>query len=166
AYNPAEPSPMALYQRIFGPDFQDPNAAEFSPSLKVMAKQSVLSQVTEKRQKLARHVGATDRARLDAYFTSVREIEKQLAIQNQKPAPLPACVVPPRLGEEATPGAEVGVVERNIDLFGSLIAHALACGQTRVFNVAMNTQGCHKAGSTNGWHAYTHEEPIDEELGY
>lgn len=166
AYNPAEPSPEALYRRIFGPDFQDPNAAEFKPSTKVLAKQSVLSQVSEQRQKLMRVVGASDRARLDAYFTSVRQIEKQLAMQNEKPAPLPACRVPGGIGEEAAPGTEVRTVERNIDLFGSLIANALACGQTRVFNVTMNTQGCHKEGSTNGWHAYTHEEPIDEELGY
>jgi hypothetical protein len=51
-------------------------------------------------------------------------------------------------------------------VFSSLLAHAAACGQTRVFNVLMNTQGSRKPGSTNQWHGYTHEEPIDEKLGY
>jgi hypothetical protein len=166
AYNPAEASPEALYRRIFGPEFQDPNSAEFIPSTKILAKQSVLSQVKEQRQQVMRAVGAADRARLDEYFTSLRQLEQQIAMQTEKPAPLPACAVLDELGEEAAPSAEVTAVERNVDLFGTLIAHALACGQTRVFNFAMNTQGCHKAGSTNGWHAYTHEEPIDEVLGY
>jgi hypothetical protein len=166
AYNPVEPSPVALYRRIFGPEFQDPNAAEFVPSTRVLAKQSVLSQVGDQRRKLLRTVGASDRARLEEYFTSLRQLEKQLAIQLEKPAPLPACGLPGAPAGEADPGAEVGAVEQNMELFGGLIAHALACGQTRVFNVTMNTQGCRKAGSTNTWHGYTHEEPIDEKLGY
>lgn len=166
AYNPAEPSPEALYKRIFGPEFQDPNAGEFTPDPRVLAKKSVLSQVADERRKIMRQVGSTDRARLDAYFTSVRQLEQQLAMQVEKPAPLPACTVPESLGDQAEPGSEVEAVSRNCELFGSLIAHALTCGQTRVFNVAMNTQGCRKAGSTNNWHGYTHEEPIDDKLGY
>jgi hypothetical protein len=166
AYKPVEASPAALYRRIFGPEFRDPNAAEFVPSTKALAKSSVLSQVAEQRRSVMKVVGASDRARLDEYFTSVRQLEQQLAMQLEPPAPLPACAPPPSFPEGAEPGGEVAAVERNIDLFGSLIAHALTCGQTRVFNVTMNTQGCRKAGSTQTWHGYTHEEPIDDALGY
>lgn len=166
AYNPAEASPAALYRRIFGPEFQDPNSAEFTPSTQMLAKQSVLSQVAEQRRKVMQQVGAADRARLDEYFTSLRQLEQQVAMQLERPAPLPACTIMDPIDDEAEPSAEVSAVERNVDLFGGLIAHALACGQTRVFNVAMNTQGCRKAGSTQTWHGYTHEEPIDEQLGY
>ena len=35
--NVAEPSPLNLYTRIFGPDYQDPNAVEFTPSAVLMA---------------------------------------------------------------------------------------------------------------------------------
>jgi hypothetical protein len=132
----------------------------------MLAKQSVLSQVADQRRKVMSTVGAADRARLDEYFTSLRQLEQQIEMQLEKPAPLPACRVMEPIDDEAEPSAEVTAVERNVDLFGSLIAHALACGQTRVFNVAMNTQGCRKAGSTQTWHGYTHEEPIDEKLGY
>ncbi|HEY5760195.1 MAG TPA: DUF1552 domain-containing protein, partial [Steroidobacter sp.] len=31
AINPSEPSPAALYTRLFGPEFKDPNSAEFTP---------------------------------------------------------------------------------------------------------------------------------------
>ena len=45
ALNPAETSPAALYARVFGPEFRDPNAADFKPDPQVMARQSVLSAV-------------------------------------------------------------------------------------------------------------------------
>ncbi|MGA1424013.1 MAG: DUF1552 domain-containing protein [Steroidobacteraceae bacterium] len=166
AYKPVEASPAALYRRIFGPDFKDPNAAEFVPSTKALAKASVLSQVSDQRRAVLKAVGASDRARLDEYFTSLRQLEKQVAMQLEPPEPLPACKPPPSVAPEADPGAEVTAVERNIDLFTSLLIHAVTCGQTRVFNVTMNTQGCRKAGSTQTWHGYTHEEPIDDALGY
>ncbi len=163
--NPSEPSPDSLYKRIFGPEFQDPNAAEFTPDPKVIAKQSVLSAVEEQRRRIMNQLGASDRARLDEYFTSVRQIENQLAMKLEKPAPLPACATPGAT-RETEPGEEIEQVTANTKIFATLLSHAVACGQTRVFNVLMNTQGTRKPGSTNGWHGYTHEEPIDERLGY
>ena len=43
--NASEPSPLNLYTKIFGPDYQDPNADGFTPSPRVMARKSVLSGV-------------------------------------------------------------------------------------------------------------------------
>ena len=64
--NPAETSPAALYARIFGPEFKDPNAAEFVPDPEVMARQSVLSGVREQRARSWRNIWAPpDRARID-----------------------------------------------------------------------------------------------------
>src|SRR5262249_25459064 len=84
--NPSEISPVALYQRIFGEGFQDPNSAEFKPDPHTMVRQSVLSAVQEDRQRLMRTVGAEDRRRLEEYFTSIRQLEQQLALQLQPPA--------------------------------------------------------------------------------
>src|SRR5688572_29905247 len=72
--NAAEASPVAFYQKLFGAEFQDPNAPTFTPSPRVMAEQSVLSGVLHKAKNLERHVGAADRARLDQYFTGLREV--------------------------------------------------------------------------------------------
>ena len=77
--NPAESSPAALYMRLFGPDFKDPNAAEFTPDAQELARRSVLSAVTDERKSLLQQVGASDRARIDQYFTSLRQIEQQRA---------------------------------------------------------------------------------------
>jgi hypothetical protein len=165
AVNPSEPSPAALYTRIFGPDFKDPNAAEFTPDPAVLAKRSVLSYVSDQRKSLMGSVGAADRARLDDYFTSLRQIEQKLTIELQKPAPLAACTVPPKI-PEADIGDLVDQAQRNAKLFGGLLAHALACGQTRVVNIMMGSQGLRKQGSINSWHSFTHFEPVDARLGY
>ncbi len=163
--NPSEPSPAALYARIFGAEFKDPNAADFKPDQAVLVRKSVLSYVTDSRKAFMSNLGAADRARLDQYFTSIRQIEQQLDLELQKPAPLAACSVPAAPAEDGE-GTIVEQVEKNNALFGALLAHAVACGQTRVFNVFTGSQGLRKAGSTETWHGWTHEEPIEEKLGY
>ena len=75
--NPSETSPLILYQRIFGEGFQDPNAAKFTPDPQTMVRESVLSDVKDDRSAAdAKWLGAGDRARLDQYFTSVRQLEQ------------------------------------------------------------------------------------------
>lgn len=165
AINPSEPSPGALYARLFGPEFKDPNSAEFTPDPQVMARRSVLSAVSEERKQVMKRVGASDRARLDEYFTSLRQVEQQLDMELQKPAPMAACRVPEAV-EQAEPGRNVEAVARNNKLFGTLLAHAIACGQTRVFNMNFGTQGLRTPGGVRDWHSLTHEEPIDPKLGY
>lgn len=165
---PAEVSPLALYNRIFGPEFTDPNAAQFVPDTAVMLRRSALSAVSEERKDLMRKLGAADRAKLDNYFTSVRSLEQKLDIQLQKPAPLEACTKPGRPDEEKEVSTlAVDAMERH-NLFASLIAHALSCGQTRVFNLSITQgmSGLRKEGEPSNHHTYTHEEPVDPVLGY
>ena len=165
--NPAEVSPAALYARVFGPEFADPNAAGFTPDPEVLARQSVLSVVKDQRTALARKLGAADRARLDEYFSSVRQVEQQVELQLQKPAPLAACSAPKQT-DELPPGTEIETVTANHKLFAQILAHALACNQTRVINVvfADATSSLRRLGSQMIHHIYTHEEQIDEQLGY
>ena len=165
ANNPSEPSPAALYTRIFGPEFKDPNAADFKPDPVTMARKSVLSYVTEQRKKTMTEVGASDRARLDQYFTAIREIEQQLALELQRPEPLPQCSVADK-EQETKPSSLITAVQANNKLFSNLLAHAVACGQTRVFNINTGSQGLRKEGSSQTWHGWTHEEAVDEKLGY
>lgn len=165
--NPAEASPAALYARVFGPEFKDPNAASFTPDPVVLARQSMLSVVKEQREELVKTLGAADKARLDEYFTSLRQIENQLQIESQKPAPLEACT-PAQKVEDAPMGTDVAFVEANHKLFAKILAHTLACGQTRVFNMTFGdaTSSLRHAGSQMVHHAYTHEEADDPKLGY
>jgi hypothetical protein len=167
--NPAEGSPLAFYTRLFGPDFKDPNAADFTPDPAVMVRQSVLSAMGEQRQAILAGLGASDKARMEQYFTSVRQLEQQLALQLQKPAPLEACTKPGEPSwKETKENTQIDVVVANHKLMAGLMAQALACDQTRVFNVVFGdaTSSLRKAGSTVTHHQLTHEEPIDEKLGY
>ncbi len=158
---------MTFYQRIFGSDFQDPNAETFAPDPSLMMRQSVLSAVKEDRQRLMNAVGSRDRARLDQYFTSVRQSEQQLEIMMREPEPLASCVVPAVPGE-TTQGAEIETVEANHRLLAQLLALALACNQTKVFNVVFSpgASKLRRAGSSADHHQLTHEEPVDNALGY
>ena len=165
--NPSEVSPLALYQRIFGDGFQDPNSAEFTPDPRYMVQQSVLSAVAEDRQRLLGSVGAEDRHRLDEYFTSIRQLEQQLALQLQPPAPVRDFVLP-AAPKEVVLDSEMGNVMATHRLMAGLLAKALQCNQTRVFNVLLSDTAStlRRPGATDTHHTLTHEEPVDPALGY
>jgi len=164
--NASEPSPLAFYTRIFGPEFKDPNAADFKPDPKVMVRKSALSAIKDQRDALLTEVGAADRVRLDEYFSSIRQLEQQLDIQLQKPAPLEACKAPGQPGTTKL-GTQIEDVTANHRLMAGLMAQALACNQTQVFNVMFGdaTSSLRKMGNTTTHHQLTHEEPIDEKSG-
>jgi Protein of unknown function (DUF1552) len=166
--NAAIPNAAELYSRIFGLEFHDPNKADFTPDPRFIVRRSALSGVGEQRRALLARVGAGDRARLDQYFTSLREMENKLALQLEKPQPAEACVVPKRPTLNSTDLTDYEQRAANHKLMAELLAMALACNQTKVFNMAYSIAGSdlRKAGNTTGYHQSTHEEMIDRSLGY
>ena len=166
--NAATPSPVEFYRKIFGQDFNDPNKADFKPDPRIMVRRSVLSGVTEQRKALEGNLGAADKARLDQYFTSVREMEGKLALQLQKPPPAEACVVPAEAPAVSGDITDVEQRKTNHKLMAQMLAMALACNQTRVFNMSFSTAASdlRQAGQTTGYHQNTHEELIDRSIGY
>jgi hypothetical protein len=162
-----ETTPVSLYTRLFGPGFQDPNSDNWKPDPSIMLRQSVLSAIKDQRQTLMAGVGKADQVKLDQYFTSVREMENQLATQLQKPEKCEACVIPPS-PKETTRSASVDSVRTNTKAMAKLLALGLACNQTRVFNF-VHTAGISEtyvAGESKIYHQITHDEPIDAKLGY
>jgi cob(I)alamin adenosyltransferase len=61
-----------------------------------MVRKSALSAVQEDAKKLSKSLGAEDRARLDQYFTGIRDLERRFDLQLSKPEPREACIVPGR----------------------------------------------------------------------
>ena len=163
-----EVSPINLYTRIFGPDFQDPNAATFKPNPRVMVRKSVLSGVIGELKGMSQEVGASDKQRLDQYFTGLRDLEKQFDIQLTKPEPIAACVAPKPVTSEPALGTEATVMKLRHKMLADLIVMAVACDQTRVFNMNWSSASSNtsKAGYEKPHHTTTHEEPIDPTLGY
>ena len=72
---PPDLSPAKVYQRLFTPD----TAEESEQRMREIGQRiSTLDFVNEKAKRLSRSLGAEDRARLDQYLTSVRELEQRL----------------------------------------------------------------------------------------
>ncbi len=157
-----EASPAAMYTRIFGPDFTDPNAASFTPDPKVMAKRSVLSAIKDRRTALEQDLGVEDRRRLDQYFTSLRQLEQQVDMQLTKPEPLQACVRPKGGIDEYAVSDQLDVSIKTHKLMGQLLAHALLCDQTRSIRVMFtdSSPNIRVAGESTNYHTWSHQEPM------
>jgi len=159
-------SPIAFYQRVFGPEFQDPNAPEFKPNPKVMVRKSVLSGVMDDVKKINQKVGAEDKARLDQYFTGLRHLERQFDQQLTKPTPIASCKAPKALDKETAPGGESSLITARHKLMTDIMVMAVACDQTRVFNMSYAGANTTKPGYEKPHHTCTHEERLDPELNY
>jgi hypothetical protein len=167
--NAPEWSPIRFYQRLFGPEFQDPNAPEFKPSADAMVRKSVLSGVIDDTKAFTKSIGAADKARLDQYFTGLRDLERQFDLQLTKPEPLAACNPPKAAGFKTEPkaGLDSVLVGERHKMLTDLMVMAVACDQTRIFNVgyAAATASTSKAGYEKPHHTATHEE-ANGEHGY
>jgi hypothetical protein len=165
--NAPEISAINLYTRLFGPDFQDPNASTFTPSARVMVRKSALSPVMGDIKAMQQTLGAEDKARLDEYFTGLRHLEQQFDQQLVKPEPIAACKAPSR-PEDGKLGADVDLVASRHRQMAALLAMAVACDQTRVFNMAYSdaSSTTSKPGYDKTHHTATHEESVDPVLGY
>ncbi len=165
---PAESSPIDFYTRLFGPSFPDPNATTFTPNPRIMLRRSALSAVTDDIKDINRYVGAEDKARLDQYFTGLRAIEHQMDQQLAKPEPLAACHPGTAADHDPIAGIEVKTLSERHNMMADLLAMAIACDQTRVFNMfyAASTANTVKQGYEKPHHTCTHEEPVDAALGY
>jgi hypothetical protein len=165
---PSEPTPVSLYTRLFGPGFQDPTKGDWKPDPRILMQQSVLSAVKEDRQRVMQTLGPADKARMDQYFTSVRETELQMEAELQRPnvsakVSIPAEPSPDIIANNAWPNLQVVT-----PLMARLGAIAFATDQTRVFNLSVSfpQNGMFVPGDPLGFHQSTHEEPIDPKLGY
>ncbi len=82
---PPEDSPSKLFARLFIDD--SPKQRQLQAD-RVRQGRSIMDLVGEDAKSLQRELGVGDRDRLDAYFTSVRELEKRMAA-NERWAKLP-----------------------------------------------------------------------------
>jgi hypothetical protein len=168
APTPPEVSPLNFYTRLFGPDFQNPNAPTLTPSPRVMLRKSVLSGVMDEMKDLQMEVGAEDKSRLDQYFTGLRHLERQFDQQLTKPEPIAACIAPGQLKDDGKAGGESAVVTARHKMMTDLMVMAVACDQTRVFNMNYSSASANttKEGYEKPHHTTTHEERVDDALGY
>jgi hypothetical protein len=130
--NPPETSPLAFFDRVFGPTFREPGQGVVDPKLGL--RRSALDAVMADVNRLRARVGAADKARLDQHFSGLRDLEQRLARFQEEPLDLAACVRPD------APAADWPYVDGRAPLaeanvaFAKMLAMAFACDQTRVFS--------------------------------
>jgi hypothetical protein len=158
--NPQEASPIAFFQRVFGPDFTLPgDTPKIDPKLAL--RRSVLDAVQADAARLQMKLGAVDKARLDQHMTGIRELEMRLLKFEQNPPMLAACSLPKQ------PSADYPDIDGRPQLsavsrvMADTLALALACDQSRVFSMWFSTpvDNVLYPSAKAGHHQLTHDEP-------
>ncbi len=154
---PAENSAMRLFTRLFVND--TPVEQERQAEL-IRQGRSVMDVVGAEAKSLQRELGAGDRDKLDAWFTSVRELEQRLAANEawtHKPKPKVALKPPTQI-----PRDNEVAVER---IFLDIIHMALVTDSTRFITLHVtgnNVQGIE--GVDEAYHNLSHHGMDEEKL--
>jgi len=158
---PGEKNPLAAYQRVssmLAPSaatMKDPAAAEKS----LMAGRSVLDAVLDDINTFRTRAGTAEKPKLDVYFDSMRDLEKNLGAFASGVMAAPTC------GQERPPTTAVGFQAELPDLemvdrlFLDVMAMALACGATRVASMMWGGGQCNQPFPKFGisdWHGTSH----------
>lgn len=141
--------PRALFERIFGDD------GDLSPQARErrnLYRRSILDHVTEDSKKLEGRLGPSDRAKLDQYMTSVREVEVRIE-QNEKNNQH----VDPGMEK---PGGTPGDFAEHFKLQSDMITIAFQADLTRTITFLVGREGSNRAyreiGVPEGHHNLTH----------
>jgi hypothetical protein len=154
---PAENSAMKLFTRLF---VNDTPAEQERQAELIRQGRSVMDVVGAEAKSLQRELGAGDRDKLDAWFTSVRELEQRLAANESwthKPKPKVALAPPTRIPRDN---------EVEVDrIFLDIVHMALATDSTRFITLHItgnSVQGIE--GVDESYHTLSHHGLDDDKL--
>ena len=143
-----EINPRAVFGRLFGTE-----ADAKTRKRRNRIRKSILDLVANDAKRLGKTLGKNDRAKLDEYFTSVREIEQRISrseqnTTKQRPADFPVPDNTPRdLGE-------------HVNLMYDLLVLAFQTDTTRVATYMLGNAGSNRTypmvGVNSGWHSLSH----------
>jgi hypothetical protein len=165
-----ENRPEVLFEKLFGSEDNNTLAA----AKRAMAQRaSLLDSIKEQARALQRQVGTADRARLDQYFTSIRDLEERIKVEGEwidRPKPK---VPRPDFGQgsprDRIAGDGRGYSEYTRLMF-DMIALAFQTDSTRVVSHIPRTEGdegkCYGYITKSKWdlHTLTHNAQEDEKL--
>ena len=157
---PGEDSPSRLYRRLF----VQGSAGEVDAQVRKLRQgRSILDSVGERARQLKREVGATDRAKLDQFFTGVRELEQRL-LKSEEWERKPKAKVDLRAPRDfKDPGA---LIERTRVMF-DLARIAMETDSTRLISIYIHQNAAKPniPGVDTGTHPLTHHGNQPEKLG-
>lgn len=151
-----ETNPQDVFDRLFAG--YDPDATRAQIEKRKAYEQSILDFVREDAQALKQRLGSRDNAKLEEYFTSVRELELRVAALDQQG---PRCAKGPR--PEPTHD-----VRAKTKVMCDLMVLAFQCDLTRVATFMLGNGRSDRVydflGLTSGHHTYSHHQRVPENL--
>ncbi|MCO4744858.1 MAG: DUF1552 domain-containing protein [Proteobacteria bacterium] len=161
--NPAEESPHALFERLFGVGFTLPGDTPIIDP-KIGLRRSILDAVLNETNALSARVGAADKARLEQHLDGIRSLELRLARMEEDPPNLASC------GYPTEPEASYPEIDGRPQFsaksraFADILVMAYACDQTRVASnwLSRPVGNTLFPGASAGHHNLTHDEPGDQ----
>jgi hypothetical protein len=153
-----ESNPRAVFERLFGAG----NAGERAKSLgqRLASKKSVLDFIESDAKAMHRHLGRTDRQKLDEYLTGVREIEKQIEKAE-------AMGIPADPGVAAPQGIPQSYGE-HLRLMLDMMVLAFKTDTTRISTFLMAHDGSNRSfgeiGVNEGHHNISHHRKNQDNL--
>ena len=156
---PAEESPARLFTRLF---VADSPAERKLQAARAREGQSIMDLVADDTRALERRLGPGDRDRLDAYFTSVRELEQRLVESEawvNRPKPKVDITKPVDVGD---PNDFVGRQR----LMSDMVRLALVTDSTRFVTLHLGGSGgvVPIEGVDEGYHSLSHHGRDEEKL--
>jgi hypothetical protein len=156
---PAEDSPARLYTRLF---LSDSPAEQKKQIARAREGQSVMDLVAEDARSLQAQLGPGDRDRLDAYFTSVRELERRLKEMEawaNRPKPKVDITKPIDIGN---PNDFIGRQR----LMSDMVRLALATDSSRFITLHLGGSGgvVPLEGVEEGYHNLSHHGQDEQKL--
>jgi hypothetical protein len=156
---PAEDSPARLFTRLFVSDSPADRRRQVE---RARQGQSIMDLVAEDARSLQRQLGAGDRDRLDAYFTSVRELERRLVESEawvNRPKPKVDISRPIDIGN---PNDFIGRQR----LMSDMVRLALATDSSRFVTLHLGGSGgvVPIEGVEEGYHSLSHHGQDEEKL--
>ena len=160
--NPAETSPAALFERLFGAEFRAPGDEPIIDP-KLSLRRSVLDSVMDDSDRLRQRLGANDRIRLEQHLAAVRDLELRIARIEEDPPNLAACARPDAPPQLMDTDGRPPMRERS-RVMSDLVTMAMACDLTRVlsFWFTRPVSNVLFPDITAGHHQLTHDEPGDQ----
>ncbi|MEM9942306.1 MAG: DUF1552 domain-containing protein [Planctomycetota bacterium] len=156
---PAENSPAKLFQQLF---ITDSRKAREKQVARVRQGRSIMDLVNEDVKRLERELGAGDRQHLEAYFSSVRDLEQRMASSEEwalKPKPKVSAKKPVDIGKSSD------FVGRQ-KLMSDMIKLALETDSTRFITYHLGGSGgvVPIPGVDEGYHSLSHHGLDEEKL--
>jgi len=151
---PPIPGPRELFRKLFSSD----SSSDIERTKDRLALQgSILDAVNDDANDLKKNLGKRDQEKLDEYFTSVRDVEKQLELSKQwseVPKPKPGMPEPPNTG-----------FVPDLPVLYDLIALALQTDSTRI--TTLEIAGGFEASAFDlrkDWHALSHHGQVQSNI--